>query len=125
MTGESPNPFASPSANTTDSNNPEERNRTVDFVPILIRWERLRIVYNLILVPFVLLAALIFAGIGPFEIDLIVSTIACGLLANLCFMLGPTLEAYGTYFKVWHPLMTVLLFIAGLFVTMLLSLIHI
>ena len=44
-----------------------------------------------------------------------------GLVANLCFFTGPALEAYGTRFRLWHPLVTILLFLAGLGFTALLA----
>ncbi|WP_182865674.1 hypothetical protein [Stieleria mannarensis] len=105
-------PTASPSSTTTDS---------VDFAPIIRRWERLRLYYNAILVPAVLLLTLVgfphhASARGYWEM-----LVVGGVFANLCFLAGPTIEGYGTYFRLWNSAMTMLLFLAGLGFTALLA----
>ena len=43
-------------------------------------------------------------------------------VANLCYLVGPAVEGYGSYFGIWHPNMTSILFVAGTGFTMLLAL---
>ncbi|QEF96150.1 hypothetical protein Mal15_01760 [Stieleria maiorica] len=105
-------PTTSPSSTNTDS---------VDFAPIIRRWERLRLYYNAILVPIVLTTT--FVGF-PHHASLPgywVSVVFGGVFANLCFMAGPTIEGYGTYFRFWNSAMTMMLFLAGLGFTALLA----
>ena len=86
----------------------------VDFAAIIRRWERLRIVYNGILVSLVLLLTFIVFP-GHVSDPLYWARIAAGgLLANLCFLTGPAIEGYGTHFRFWNGAMTLLLFLAGL-----------
>lgn len=82
----------------------------LDFGTIIRRWERLRIVYNLILIPWVI--ALLGVSTGPPGIIIIVPF--AGILANGLYLLGPAVEAYMTWFGFWHVSMTIGLFLAGL-----------
>lgn len=86
----------------------------MDFVPILNRWERLRIVYNATLVCIVMattfLAYPFLAKSVPFWVRIILG----GVIANLFFTIAPAIEGYGTRFQIWHPLFTILLFLVGL-----------
>ena len=67
------------------------------FLPVLrstlIRWERLRILYNLILIAIVVLPV----GGGPVELpelaDLPILAVGA-VLANLCYLAGPAAESY-------------------------------
>ena len=44
--------------------------------------------------------------------------IVAALGVNVCFFAGPAIESYGTYFRIWHPVFSWLLFLAGLAVTL-------
>lgn len=58
---------------------------------VLKRWERLRLVYNAILVPWTVLLILVLPGGGTGNpADVLVGAVA----ANVCFCLGPVLETY-------------------------------
>jgi hypothetical protein len=99
----------------------EERSPTVDFAPILRRWERLRIVYNVTLIgivlAFTLLAFPFLIGSVPFWVRVIFGAI----IANTCYFIAPAIEGYGRQFRVWNSAFSILLFLAGLAFTSLLA----
>ena len=113
-----PNPFRA-----VDVARPDEMPHSmgIDFAPILHRWERFRLWYNGILIVHTMLWSVLFTP------DLLLSGLfwfhLCflGLLCNLCFFLGPALEAYGRYFGFWSELLSMLLFLLGLAFTGLLD----
>ena len=111
------NPFSSPSSESLS----DATGVSVDFVPIMRRWDRLRLFYNGVLFTEVLGVAIfvrpnVFVDVGFFPV------MCLGALgANLCFTTGPAIEAYGTYYRMWHPLMTFALYFAGLGLSMLLA----
>ncbi len=82
---------------------------------IVLRWERLRILYNLLLVGLVLLPT----G-GSFQLPSLreVPVLAVGaVLANLCFMAGPVAEAYLSWLGLRSRWVTAGLFAGGLLVS--------
>lgn len=97
----------------------EEPARLPSFVPMLrsvfLRWERLRILYNLVLVCVVLLPT----G-GSFQLpdlcDLPVLAIGA-VLANLCYLAGPIGEAYLAWLGLRTRWVTALLFFGGVLVS--------
>ncbi len=97
-------------------------NLDLDFGTIIKRWERLRIVYNAVLIPWVL-AILLTSQTAPPGIVLMI--VPAGILANLFYLLGPAVESYMTWFGFWHGSLTLLVFIAGLGFTALMALIAI
>lgn len=114
------NPFsAPPPENLRDSN---QQRVIVDFVPIIYRWERMRIVYNAVLI---ILTALESFFIGPqLMLDPLFLLQVCvgGLISNLCFFTGPAIEGYGRYLGFWNLTLSISLFACGLVFTGLLSL---
>lgn len=92
----------------------ERRMVVVDFVPILDRWERLRIVYNATLVCIVMATTFFLYPFLAISVPFWVRIIFGGVIANLCFTIAPAIEGYGTRFQIWHPLFTILLFLVGL-----------
>ena len=112
------NPYASP---TTDSPSSAAAQATVNFVPILLRWEKLRLYYNLALALVVVLETVIFFPQQMLEPEFWVFVLIGAGVANLCFTTGPAIEAYGSYFRIWPPIFTYLLFLAGLGFTMALA----
>ena len=95
--------------------------RGLDFVPIMYRWERLRLIYNGALIVIVILLTLIARPRNLLDVDFLFMLCIGGLFANLCFLLGPAIEAYGTHFRLWRGFMTSLLFVAGLILTAILA----
>lgn len=58
---------------------------------VVKRWERLRLVYNAVLIPWtVFLIAVLPGGVTGNPADLIVGAV----IANVCFCLGPVVETY-------------------------------
>lgn len=101
------NPYAAPISATSNI-------ASVDFAPIIRRWERLRLYYNAILVSFVLLVTFVRFP-GHISDPAYWAKLAFGgLIANLCFLTGPAIEGYGTRFRFWNGVMTIVLFLAGL-----------
>jgi hypothetical protein len=82
------NPYASPlsvSSTTTTASD--------DFRDVFLGWERLRVVYNSVLVSLTLLC-----GFGSVADPKFWSTALFGaILTNVCFCVGPVLEGYATW----------------------------
>lgn len=115
------NPYAAPSHVTVEPGADERPGPSLDFVPILRRWERLRVFYNTVLIILVLsLTIFVFPQHASVPVYWFALTLGAGV-ANLCFLTGPAIEAYGTYFRIWHKALTLILFLAGLGFTALLA----
>jgi hypothetical protein len=90
------------------------------FLPVLrstlIRWERLRILYNLILTAIVILPV----GGGPVELpelaDLPILAVGA-VLANLCYLAGPAAESYLAWLGLWSRWVTLALFAGGVLIS--------
>jgi hypothetical protein len=78
-----------------------------------VRWEKLRILYNLILVFVVSLLSI--ALIGKYSVDLqLMEMLVVGcFVANLCYLVGPAVDGYLTWLGVRHLAVTALLFVSG------------
>ncbi len=111
------NPYSTPASATVATSNIA----SVDFVPIIQRWERLRICYNAILVSFVLLVTFTLCPAHALRPEYWVAIAFAGVIANLCFLTGPAIEGYGTRFRRWNGVTTIVLFLAGLGLTGLLA----
>jgi hypothetical protein len=82
---------------------------------IVLRWERLRILYNLVLLGLVLVPT----G-GSFQLPSLreLPVLAIGaVLANLCFMAGPVAEVYMSWLGLRSRWVTAGLFAGGLLVS--------
>ena len=111
MTTTTSNPYAAPPAGESFTKGFEKPE--FDFGAIIKRWEILRLVYNGVLIPwsiFLLMFSQAMAGI-------ILALPIGGVVANILFFLGPTVEAYMTWFGFWWRPFTYLLFLAGLALT--------
>lgn len=111
------NPFLSP---TSDSLS-DATGISVDFVPIMRRWDWLRLFYNAVLFIEVVALALFVRPMVFQDIAFIPAMCLGAAVANLCFTTGPAIEAYGTYYRVWHPFMTFGLYFVGLAISMVLA----
>lgn len=60
---------------------------------VLKNWEKLRLVYNAVLIPWSSLSVLVLRRDGTDPL-LWFSIITGGVIANVCFCLGPVLESY-------------------------------
>jgi len=88
--------------------------------PILITWEKLRIVYNLVLagiVGFFLIVEPEILSLPYLPYRLVVAAVG----ANICFTAGPVLDAYVSYLSNRRIPLTCFLFIPGLLFAMLLA----
>ena len=117
------NPYASPASGEAATQSPDATSAvSIDFRPIMRRWERLRLWYNGVLIAFVLFLSLIVFPDNATDVGYWARVCFGGLIANVCFLIGPTVEAYGTHFRLWNGGLTILLFLAGLGLTALLAL---
>lgn len=113
-----PNPFSPPIATEAASPVPSQPdNRSVDFLPIMRRWERWRLIYNAALIVFTISIAVVFTPANCVDVDFWALLCVGGIIANVCFLVGPACEAYGTCFGLWHRTMTPILVVAGLLLT--------
>ena len=84
---------------------------------ILIRWERMRILYNLILIAIVVLPV----GGGPMELpelaDLPILAVGA-VLANLCYLAGPAAESYLAWLGLKSRWVTLALLAGGILVSL-------
>lgn len=76
---------------------------------LLLEWEKGRILYNAVLVGFVLYFAFPALAHSPFWLFLIQGAV----IANLCFFAGPLAEAYLRYLGLRHPLVRAALLVGG------------
>ena len=111
-----PNPYSAPASESVI-----DPTVSLDFLPIMWRWERLRLYYNGVLVIYVLLIAITIFPAKARDLSFWFCVCLGGVLANVCYLTGPTIEAYATYFRVWNKTLTMLLFAAGLGFTALLA----
>lgn len=93
-----------------------DKNSPADDLSLWRRWERLRVVYNAVLLGEVILFVLIFGIEGPIR-SFLRFLVQDAILANLCFSAGPVLEGYFRLLKFRKTLVTKTLFFSGLFVS--------
>lgn len=110
MTERQDNPYAATAIDNPTSSNAALR---CDFGPIARRWERLRILYNAILAAGVLLCTLAAKFEARTDPVYWAAILIGAFIANLCYLTGPAIEAYGMLYRVWNPVFTILLFLAG------------
>ena len=116
------NPYAAPPhGESSDRQSVKAHEMVVDFRPIMRRWERLRLYYNATLVLLVLVLSFVVYPRHIADPEYWILVCVGGLFANVCYFAGPTLEAYGTSFRVWYKAFTLMLFFAGLGFTALLA----
>ena len=86
-------------------------------------WERLRIIYNLVLIPWtiLLLWALGTHHEHPLAPSSLGTALLGGVLANFCFFAGPVLESYASWLGIRLRSLRGVLFVAGLVFTMFLA----
>src|SRR5947208_1713621 len=106
------NPYAAPSAAASWSSDESPWTDRVDFTAIIRRWEKLRLIYNATLVLLVLLLVVIVFPERLANLVFWFEVLVGAVIANLCYLAGPTLEGYGRYFGIWANFMTLLLFLA-------------
>jgi hypothetical protein len=111
------NPYRSPEAVSVESPGPGgmEATKFAQVGRVVVTWEKLRVVYNAIgIIPTVLIAI--------FVRHFLVGLVECVVLANLCFCFGPLIDGYLTWFGFRHKAVTIVLFVLGTCIMLLLSL---
>ena len=85
------NPYSAPESDQEATKQPTNS----ELRSIVIGWERMRILYNIILF-LIGIVAIFFIMRAPFYKleDTILSAIVFGVFANICFCAGPTIETY-------------------------------
>ena len=87
----------------------------IDFREIVRSWEKLRLWYNVALVLLVLVVVLVSYPNRLLDFDWIFWTAVIGgaMFANVCYLAGAAVEAYGRFLGIWNRGMTWSLFAAG------------
>jgi hypothetical protein len=112
------NPYTAPSAalvaSTTDHEASEFR--------LFLRWEKLRLLYNGILLTVTLLALVASPIPRIWTAYPLISLVVLCLAANVCYCLGPVINGYAYWFGLRNRLVTIFLFSAGTLFSVVLAL---
>jgi hypothetical protein len=93
-------------------------NSLSDFLkPIFLKWEKLRIPYNLILALVLILSHGQSMGARFFHPLALSIWLTGAVLANLCFFAGPLAEAYIAWLGLRSRVVTVVLFVGGVLIS--------
>lgn len=97
----------------------EKRKHSPQLREMLVSWEKLRLLYNGVLLVLGVLLLFIFfspALLAAYWLDLMFGSLMVAVMANIAFFLGPLLEAYTTAFLglQWRPAARVVVLLAGL-----------
>ena len=86
----------------------------------VVRWEKLRLAYNLILAFVTILTCglLLVFSFAPFNVGRLIGTVVVGVIvANACFCLGPLIDGYLSWFGWRSALTTGVLFAIGMLIS--------
>lgn len=113
---------------TQDNSQSEGENKSLLAKSVFLKWEKLRIVYNCIL-----LITLVIAMIGArpllpdaaksmglsllLNLDLQINLLSYAFAANICFFAGPLAEQYFRWLGVNSPMVTRALFLGGVLIS--------
>jgi hypothetical protein len=96
--------------------------RLVNVGAVLVRWERLRIAYNLVLAAWTVLLTVPGMFAAWMSIDFLDAVLFGAIGANLCYSAGAVIEGYITWFVGTNRAITAVLFGLGLVLSMFLTL---
>ncbi|WP_144058793.1 hypothetical protein [Rhodopirellula sp. SWK7] len=117
MTG---NPYASPvpgpDMDRNESHLPADVTLGGIARPVFLAWERLRVVYVVLLGAFTLLLV----GSGIFRMPMLVRIGEGAIAANLCFFAGPVVETYVRWLGYRGKMLRWFLFVSGVLLSMIL-----
>ena len=115
------NPFQSPELLAEDAaaSAIQRDSQTYRVGDAVVFWEKLRWLYNSILLLFVVAMVILTRGLGAVEVWL--EILAGGLLANLCYGAGPLVSAYLAWFGIRSKGLDLFLFASGTALTMVLA----
>ena len=117
------NPYDPPTA-TLVNNRSQTEDRFHDVGKTVVAWERLRLIYNIVMGVFVAAVVGFSQALIARDYRQVLAEIAAGgVAANLCFCAGPIVDGYLTWFGIRNRWVTIILFIAGTILTMLLALV--
>lgn len=89
-----------------------------DFMrPIILKWEKLRILYNVILALILILSAGPAMGWHFFHPVVLLIWLIGAVLANLCFLTGPLVESYIAWLGFRSRAVTAVLFVVGVLIS--------
>ena len=112
-----PEPQLNPYQPTVQQIDARYQQVALDFVPILRRWEKFRLIFNGVLILHTLMLSLIIDPQRLLNPVYWIQLSLGGLITNLCFFTGPAIEGYGRYFNLWNFGLSVALFVLGLLFT--------
>ncbi|MEQ8788641.1 MAG: hypothetical protein RIC55_20190 [Pirellulaceae bacterium] len=107
---DSENPYEPPEVETHADRSP---GRTIDFGAVMRRWENLRHIYNGLLTVLVLSVTIAAAPQAFLNPMFWVAVLFGAVIANLCFMIGPAIDAYLLWFRKGHIAISAFMFLAG------------
>lgn len=117
------NPYATPVTALADhSPGLVDKSRYAAVGEVVVMWEKLRFLYNAIMIPFAILvfAMMFLTTRAVMQSPLGILPIG-GIFANLCFCAAPLVDGYLTWFGFRHRYITAFLFVCGTVSTMLLA----
>lgn len=120
------NPFSSPqTAAAADLGDfaplSPERERLAKLGEVFVAWERLRIWYNVVLAVVALASPLVLFPQIEFDLGSLEDLVLAAIGANVCFLAGPLLEGYVTWWFGPVPWLRNAVFIVGTLGAMLLT----
>ena len=116
----SDNPFSSPIAeDSIETSKPikSEASFGSQAKAIFLAWEKLRIVYNLVLAVLTLLMGIILLGEYAMSIQFWVMVVQGAIISNVCFFAGPIVETYVCWIGFRFDWLRTSLFVLGLLFT--------
>ena len=106
------NPYQAPISSKPDVNKSDNPNRGVEFRLVVVKWEKYRLIYNVALIATTILGMMAFT-VNPFDAGLWVIVFVGAFIANLLFMLGPSIDGYLQVFGLRSPLYGLFIFGCG------------
>ncbi len=106
------NPYQSPIGSPPQNLGIAKPNGFVDFRPLVLKWEKYRLIYNAALVATTVLSLMAFA-VNPLVIELWIVVFFGACCANILFMLGPALDGYLQVAGFRHRLIGLFIFGCG------------
>lgn len=117
----SANPFSTPPVDSTPPATAVSQSSRSEFMGMarstFLAWEKLRVVYVLVLGTLTLLLT----GFRIIEIDILIPLVFGGFVANVCYFAGPIVETYVRFLGYRGKVLRWVLFTTGLFLTAILA----
>ena len=114
------NPYQAPISSKVEGKKSDNPNRTVEFGLLVRKWEKYRLIYNVALISTTVLGMLAFV-VDPLQADLWAVIFLGACIANLLFMLGPSIDGYLQVVGLRHPLYGLFIFGCGTLLAVILA----